>query len=67
MIDLVLVVCLLAAPAECREERSALEEMSTLSCMKQGQFRAVRWIEEHPAYQLVRWRCEPSSARRTPI
>jgi len=67
MIDLVMTVCLLASPAACREERSELENVSVISCMTQGQFYAARWADEHPAYRISRWRCEPISARQAPI
>ncbi len=63
MIELVLTVCLLASPDSCREERAESATPSLVSCMMQGQFYAVRWIEEHPAYRVSRWRCEPAGAR----
>jgi hypothetical protein len=28
---------------------------------------AARWIAEHPAYTLNRWRCEANKPRETPI
>lgn len=67
MIDLVMTVCLLATPAACREERSEFDAVSLMSCMTQGQFYAARWIDEHPAYRLSRWRCEQRNTRQLPI
>ncbi len=66
MIQLVLTVCLAAAPTTCKEERPFFDG-SLLACATQGQLVAARWISEHPAYTLNRWRCEPSRPRETPI
>lgn len=67
MIELVLTVCLLAAPGSCREERPHFFGDTILACMMQGQFHAARWLAEHPAYSMDRWTCQPASARQTPI
>jgi hypothetical protein len=67
MVELVLLVCLAGTPNACREERPGFEGLSLTSCMMQGQMLAARWLVEHPALTLSRWRCEPSSARREPI
>lgn len=67
MIHLVLTVCLAAAPGSCKEERPASFEGSVLTCATQGQLIAARWIVEHPAYTLSRWRCEANRPRETPI
>jgi hypothetical protein len=67
MIELVFTVCLLASPTSCRDERVDLVSESLMACLTQGQFYAARWIEEHPAYSLSRWRCGPRSAREVPI
>ncbi len=66
MIALVLTVCLAAAPTACKEERPFFEG-SLLACATQGQVVAARWISEHPAYTLTRWRCEAIRPRETPI
>ncbi|HYZ31872.1 MAG TPA: hypothetical protein VE684_06255 [Crenalkalicoccus sp.] len=67
MIELVLTVCLLATPASCRDERTDFAANSLVACMTQGQFYAARWLAEHPAFSLSRWRCEPSGAHQEPI
>src|SRR3712207_913441 len=66
VIQLVLTVCLAAAPTTCKEERPFFDG-SLLACATQGQLVAARWISEHPAYTLNRGRCEPSRRRETPI
>lgn len=60
MIELVLTVCLLAAPTECREERRPFEG-GILFCAMAGQAVGVEWIATHPKWTLARWRCGPPS------
>jgi len=67
MIELVLIVCLAAEPASCREERPGFEGLSMISCVTQGQALAARWLADHPALTLSRWRCAAASARQEPI
>lgn len=57
MVELVLTVCLLAAPESCRQERPLLEPLSPMACVMEGQIHASRWVVEHPAWRLARWRC----------
>jgi hypothetical protein len=65
MYELVLIVCLSAAsPEPCREERPGYPGLSALSCMMQGQMLAARWLSDHPALTLSRWRCQPPGARQ---
>jgi len=66
VIHLVLTVCLAASPTSCKEERPPFEG-SLLDCAMQGQTAAARWLAQHPAYTLSRWRCEANKPRETPI
>jgi hypothetical protein len=67
MIELVLIVCLAAAQESCREERPGFAGLSMVSCVSQGQMLAARWLSEHPALTLTRWRCEPVIGRQERI
>lgn len=67
MIELVMVVCLTAVPAQCHEERPMLAVQSVAACATQGQILAARWISEHPAFTLSRWRCEVNRPREERI
>jgi hypothetical protein len=68
MFELVLIVCLGAgAPDSCREERPGFEGLSAISCMTQGQMLAARWLSDHPALTLNRWRCDPPGNRQVRI
>lgn len=56
MLDLVLIVCLHAAPMECRKERMPFEG-SSMACAILGQMAAAEYIESHPKWRLSRWQC----------
>ena len=59
MISLVLIVCLIASPDTCREERPPIDVISAFECVLQGQQIAHDWLEDHPKWTLSGWRCEP--------
>ena len=58
MITLILVVCLTAKPDICEEQRPPVEIVSQMSCLVQGQQIAAEWLEEHPKWRLLGWRCQ---------
>lgn len=58
MFELVLIVCLIAAPERCeeiylREEASG----SMMQCLFNGPKQAARWAETHEGWFVKRWRC----------
>ena len=67
MLELVLTVCLLAAPERCKDEAPRLAPPLDLrSCMAQGQVYAIRWLDEHPQWALRGWACRPVEAHQEP-
>ena len=57
-IDLILTVCLLAAPQECRTEHLYFENRGSLTqCMFLAPPEIAKWAVEHPAHKVVRWKC----------
>lgn len=56
MIELVMTVCLVLAPGDCRKERIA-SDAGLLACLTGGQAAAAEWISTHPKWRLVRWTC----------
>jgi hypothetical protein len=56
MIELVLFVCLQAAPAECRQESMPFDG-PLMACAMNGQVVAVEWLQSHPKWRLTKWRC----------
>jgi hypothetical protein len=59
VVQLVLIYCLSANPTACVEKRPLIEDLGGLSaCMVAAQPIAAEFVNEHPAYHLVRWKCE---------
>ena len=49
MMELVLIVCLQAAPERCEERSIGLyPDMTAMACVMQGQPQIAAWIETHP-------------------
>ena len=58
MLELVLIVCLSAAPDRC--QTIYLREdgpVSMMQCLFNGAKQATKWAEEHPGYVVKRWNC----------
>lgn len=66
MMELILVVCLQAAPDRCEERSIGLYlEMSAMACLMQAQPQIATWSETNPGFQVARWSCRDSAARLT--
>jgi hypothetical protein len=55
MSTVILVVCLIASPVQCHDERVPIEG---ISCITQAQMQAAQWLEEHPKYTVRGWKCQ---------
>ena len=67
MIELVLVYCLSSSPDRCLERREELEApVNLFSCSMRAQVLAQEYLEGHPAYRLLRFRCEKDHPRESP-
>jgi hypothetical protein len=67
--EIVLSVCTLVVPAECKEvhlqvasEHGASLQMPS-HCVRQGQIEGQKWIAQHPGWRIERWRCPPPTLR----
>jgi hypothetical protein len=59
LIEIVLTVCALALPDQCEEQHIQFTaNMSLNQCVMMAQPYIARWINEHPKWMAVRWRCE---------
>lgn len=64
MIELLVVVCLSAAPDRCEERSVGLyPDLSLLTCVMQGQPEIAAWIDRHPELRVQRWTCRDSATR----
>lgn len=65
MIDLILTICVIANPSDCREERLHFERHGNLNnCMFTAPTEIVKWAQEHPHLRVVRWKCAYPSEER---
>lgn len=58
MIEVLFVVCMAAAPAECDERRLVLGDVSPTACQFLAQPELARWMENHPELKIRRWQCQ---------
>jgi hypothetical protein len=57
-VDLILTVCLVASPGECRVEHLHFESRGSLvQCIVLAPSEIARWSEDHPKLKVVRWKC----------
>lgn len=57
LVEIILVVCLLASPDRCEEQRPPIDRLSLVGCLSDGQLIAIEWLNEHPKWRLAGWRC----------
>lgn len=58
LVDLVLTVCVLADPSNCRTEHLYFESRGSLfQCMILAPAEIAKWSENHPALKVARWKC----------
>lgn len=55
MNHLVLTICLLAHPVDCRNERVATE--ARIALPMECAAAMTEWATRHPAWRVVKWRC----------
>lgn len=66
LVDLILTVCLMARPTECREEHLYFESRGSLvQCVFLAPAEMAKWSQAHPALKIVRWRCAYPDRGRT--
>lgn len=64
MMTIILSACLVAEPSKCKDFRIPLEvsePMDVTRCAVQAPPYFAQWSEEHPAWQVRKWRCQPAS------
>ena len=52
-------ICLLASPGDCREERLSFsfEDVSPITCVVRSQEKIAEWQQSHPDWRIDRWKC----------
>lgn len=56
---ILLSICLIAQPNQCREDRIALsyESANPFICLRTAQSELAKWQSAHPDWHVNRWRC----------
>ena len=59
MIELVVAVCMVDAPARCKDVylNFEAESVTAQQCMSFGQMEMAKWIGDHPNWTIKKWHC----------
>jgi methionine aminopeptidase len=64
LIELVVTVCVLALPSHCEDQHFPFSaNMSLNQCVMNAQPSIAQWINEHPKWLAVRWRCDSGGSK----
>ncbi len=59
LVDLIVLVCSLAAPHACQERHLLFESHGSLAaCMAEAQPYLAQWIGEHPGVRIAKYHCD---------
>jgi hypothetical protein len=59
LIELIITVCALAQPTQCEEQHLQFSQAgSPAQCTMAAPPYVAQWINEHPKWRAVRWRCD---------
>lgn len=66
MMTIILSTCLISDPNVCKDQRLPLDgDMTSFECAMRAPPYFAQWMSEHPAWRVVRWKCQPSSLNDT--
>jgi hypothetical protein len=58
-VELIVTVCALSLPSQCEDQHFSFPaNMSLHQCVMNAQPYIAQWINEHPKWVAVRWRCD---------
>lgn len=58
VVDLILTVCLISNPGNCRDEHLYFESRGSLvQCMVLAPAEIAKWSQEHATFKVRRWKC----------
>ena len=64
MIELIVSVCALSHPDQCQDQHLKFaSSMPLRQCVMSAPPYLAQWINEHPQWLIVRWRCEHPGSR----
>lgn len=67
LFDVVMAICLMSDPSQCREQRLQFESYKSLNeCVFDAQFYIAQWQGVNPGFTVKNWRCEYSKTEGEP-
>ena len=70
---IVLSVCTVIAPAQCKDVQVTIASefgaslQLPFNCVKQGQIEGQKWVEQHPGWRLLGWKCPRSETKKVDL
>ena len=58
MIELIVTVCAVAQPNQCEDQHLQFADASLHQCVMGAPLHIAKWINDHPKWTAVRWRCD---------
>jgi hypothetical protein len=59
LIELIVTVCALAQPSQCEEQHLQFSQAgSPAQCAMAAPPYIAQWVNDHPKWRAVRWRCD---------
>ncbi len=66
MLSIILSACLVSNPGQCKDFKIPLDvNMDALQCAMAAPPYFAQWAEEHPGWQIRRWKCQSSALNDT--
>jgi len=66
MLSIILSACLVSDPQQCRDFKIPLDvNMDAQHCTMAAPPYFAKWAEEHPQWQIKRWKCQPTGLNDT--
>lgn len=63
MIAIVLSACMASDPNVCKDFRVPIDGgWDAMACAANAPPYFAKWAEEHPGWNIVRWKCQPTSS-----
>ena len=67
LVELIVTVCALSLPSQCEDQHLSFKaNMSLNQCVMNAQPYIAQWINEHPKWVAVRWRCDYGGSKEKP-
>lgn len=63
MIELVFVACMMQSPDACQERSMVYVDVAPMTCVMGAQPELAKWVQTHPHWQVIQWKCRAVDTR----